>query len=176
MPRLASKKPTVSLDRLKELLAYDPKTGVFTWKITRGGYASAGTLAGGIHPWGYRRIKINKRVYPASWLAWYYMTGDWPGDLDGLPDIDHWDLNKANDSWENLRLATHGKNVTNSHVRRHSKTGLKGVHAVNTGGYIARITPDKKRIYLGYFDCPAAAHFAYAIAADKAFGEFARAS
>lgn len=34
----------------------------------------------------------------------------------------------------------------------------------------------RKRIYLGWFTCPAAAHFAYVIAADKAFGEFARGS
>ena len=40
--------------------------------------------------------------------------------------------------------------------------------------WMARIKVNGVGIYLGLFDCPAAAHFAYIIEADKQFGEFAR--
>ncbi len=42
--------------------------------------------------------------------------------------------------------------------------------------WVAEIMADGKSRKVGSFDCPAAAHFAYIIAADKLHGEFARAA
>ena len=68
--------------RLKELLHYDPFTGIFTWKVTRTGSAKPGTVAGYIKNEGYICIKIDSRSYMAHRLAFLYMLGRWPkGDV-----------------------------------------------------------------------------------------------
>ena len=36
----------LSADQLRELLDYDCDTGVFTWRVTRTGTATAGSVAG----------------------------------------------------------------------------------------------------------------------------------
>jgi len=98
------------------------------------------------------------------------MTGEWPKG-----EIDHIDLDRANNKWENLREATHSENSANRRVRSDNILGLKGVAFDKTRGeYRAYIGVNGKRIHLGYSDCPAAAHMAYVVAANKAFGEFAR--
>lgn len=96
---------TLTLDRLKELLHYDPETGVFTWLSNRGS-AKVGETAGRKTDY-YVQIKINRRSYMAHRLAWFYMQGTWPKD-----QIDHKDLNKANNvfskPWElTFRSAQH---------------------------------------------------------------------
>jgi hypothetical protein len=161
----------LTVKRLRDLLHYDPATGVFVWLMNRGGTAWKGSIAGSTIAHGYRLIKVDRHLYGAGPLAWLYMTGEWPSD-----DVDHRDLDKDNNRWGNLRKATRPQNIQNTRVRKNNLTGLKGVtrHKECKGYYIARITVGKERRYLGFFDCPAAAHLAYAVAADKHFGEFAR--
>jgi hypothetical protein len=99
------------------------------------------------------------------------MTGNWPSLF-----VDHIDGNPANNSFSNLRLATDSQNKANCKVRKHSKVGLKGVSIYNKSNkFRVAISIRGKRKELGIFDCPAAASFAYQIAADIHFGEFARA-
>lgn len=78
--------------------------------------------------------------------------------------------------WCNLREATRTQNNANSKCRKTNKSGLKGVSASGKNKWAARIQLHGKQRKIGDFDCPAAAHFAYLIEADKAFGAYARPS
>lgn len=88
-------------------------------------------------------------------------------------DVDHIDGNRLNNRRSNLRAATRSENARNSGARRNSKSGIKGVH-LRDGRWIAQIGMSGRRVYLGSFATIEAAAAAYAEAAKKYHGEFAR--
>jgi hypothetical protein len=73
---------------------------------------------------------------------------------------------------ENLRIATNAENCRHSGLRSNNTSGLKGVSRQG-GKWKAEITKDGKNIYLGLFETPELAAYAYDIAAVDLFGEFA---
>lgn len=170
--------PLLTVERLKEVLNYDPETGIFTHLGSgRRGRASAGRQAGWLktdHKKSKkivrRRISIDGNSYYASNLAWLFMTGEWP-----LSQIDHKDTNSTNDSWGNLRLATNAQNGWNKSLGPRNTTGFKGVR-VEKHKYRADITVNKIKKFLGYFSTPEEAAKAYKSAANDLHGEYARAA
>jgi hypothetical protein len=158
-------------ERLKELLDYDPETGVFTWRKRKGG-ARAGKKAGCVCHYGYIVIRIDDRLYRAARLAWFYTFGHWPHGV-----VDHIDSNRKNDRLENLRVTSQRNNTRNTRMHKDNKCGYKGVFQGRAKGrYYAQICVNGKRRHLGTFDCPREAHAAYVEAARKHYGEYARAS
>lgn len=155
--------------RLRELLDYNPETGEFTWKVTRRGRAAAGSVAGSPIGNGYIRVHVDGRKYRAHRLAFFYMTGEWPKD-----EVDHKDLNKSNNAWDNLRESTHTQNMQNRPAW--GSVPLKGVRLHECGKYEAKIVISKKQHIIGYFSTPEAAHDAYCVASNENFDEFARAA
>jgi hypothetical protein len=168
-------KAPVSLERLKELLHYDPETGAWTRRVAVGrhGRYRAGSPAGTINPkLGYVVICIDYQHYYGHRLAWLYMTGEWPSD-----EVDHKNLVRHDLRWENLREATETQNRRNRSVTRRELP--RGVHCMPSDRnlrrpFYAKITVDHLQIHLGYFSSPEEAHSAYAVAAQKHFGEFSR--
>jgi hypothetical protein len=155
-------------ERLKELLSYDPETGLFTWLVTRGG-AQAGKVVTHKEGSGYIQFTIDGKNYRACRLAFLYMTGEWP-----KAHVDHIDRDVANDRWLNLRDATRSQNKANSGVYSNNFLGVKGVNKPSIGKkYRARIQVDSKPKHLGYFDTPELARAAYLDAAKQYYGEFA---
>lgn len=69
--------PTLTIERLKELLSYDSGSGVFTW-VARGRGIRHGRQAGSIEPNGYRTIRIDGLDYQSQRLAWFWTHGKWP--------------------------------------------------------------------------------------------------
>jgi hypothetical protein len=164
--------------RLKELLTYDPRDGVFLWNVRRSRLAVPGSVAGTIHKNGrYRciQIKIDGRHYKSHRLAWLYVTGSWPSI-----DVDHRDGNALNNRWDNLREATKSDNQKNRAVSVGSKTGVKGVSPVSAACgyarpmYAAHIQVRREKIYLGTYPSVEEAQRAYWAAEAKYFGEWAR--
>jgi hypothetical protein len=154
---------------LWELFDYKPLTGEFIWKNSTGA-AARNSVAGSLQNKGYCSVRINNGRYLAHRLVWCWVTGTDPADYE----VDHIDGNRLNNAWKNLRLATCSQNRCNSKTRKHNCTGIKGAKITPTGKYQARIVKDKVYHYLGTFDTAEQAGAAYAVAAAKLHGEFAR--
>ena len=147
----------ITSERLKELVIYEPTTGIFTWRISRGGCVKQGATAGSLTN-GYVSIAIDAKRYKAHRLAWLYVFGVWPKD-----EIDHIDTNKSNNRIANLREATHSENMQNQRSSpKTSATGLMGAHFYKrTKKWQASITVGGNLKHLGYFNTANEAHDAY---------------
>jgi len=157
--------------RLKEVLDYDPDTGVFIWKERISIRITVGSVAGWLQS-GYLRTRIDGVFYYQHRLAWLWVHGVWPPE-----QIDHKDMNRENNRIANLRLATKSQNGANARVRSHSKNGLKGIiWDKQRGRWRARIRHDGRVFHLGDFHTALEAHNAYVSKAQELFGDFARAA
>jgi hypothetical protein len=133
-------------DKLKELLHYDPETGIFRWRYSVANRVKpwdvAGTLVG-----GYISISIKSVPHGAHRLAWLYMTGKLP-----LDKIDHINGDVLNNCWSNLRQATNKQNAENCALYQTNTSGFRGVSFDKTRGkWLASVTHYKKQICLGRF-------------------------
>jgi hypothetical protein len=157
--------------RVRELLDYDPETGVFRWKMNRTNGVKAGDVAGVVNAsHGYVIVCIENRRYRGHRLAWFYTHGEWP-----TFDLDHADADRTNNALSNLRPCNDALNVANARRRKDNTSGFKGVSWHKTKKrWFAHIRVDGVLRHLGGFSDPAAAHDAYAAAALKHYGEFAR--
>ncbi len=142
---------------LVRLLRYNPKTGLFTWRIDRGA-VKAGAVAGCLTRQGYVQIRIDDISYSAHRLAWLYCYGVWPEN-----ELDHKDGRKANNRFTNLRPATTQQNKHNQRkAHSRSSTGLLGVVPRKDGKFLAKLkVKGKRRIVRGPFKTAIEAHLAY---------------
>ena len=108
--------------RLKELLAYDPDTGVFTRLVKSNRNVRIGAVAGTCDSKGYGQISVDGKLYRAHRLAWLWMTGAWP-----VAQLDHRNGVRHDNRWENLREATNGENNQNAAIRSNNTSGFMGV-------------------------------------------------
>jgi hypothetical protein len=157
----------LTAERLRELLAYDPETGAFTWCVARG-RQGAGSAAGADNGDGYRGIEIDRRRYQAHRLAWLYVHGAWPAE-----QLDHINGAKSDNRIGNLREATNAENVRNRTPKPGTLAGAKGV-TWDRDGWRARVWKDGRCHCLGRFSTVDEARAAYAAAALEHHGEFAR--
>lgn len=133
--------------RLKEVLDYDPVTGLFNWKRRMRG-TKFGSAAGWVNDSGYLCIRVDGTLYRAQRLAWLYVHGVYPKGV-----IDHIDRNRLNNSIVNLRditKAMNQRNLSKSIANTSTVTGVTWYKAGNK--WHAQITVDRKKIHLGYFD------------------------
>lgn len=145
---------------LRSLLAYNPSTGEFTWRVARPGKTKAGSVAGTVIN-GRIYIRFQGRQQLAHRLAFLHVTGELPRD-----EVDHKDGNPANNAWENLRLCSHAQNGQNRKASKRNKSGLLGV-SKHGDGWQATICVNKKYTHLGRFKTAEAAHHAYVEAKRK---------
>lgn len=139
--------PELTQSRLKELLHYDPDTGVFVWLVKRPPYISIGSVAGNLNDRGYRRIEIDKKQHKAHRLAWLYIYGKFP---DG--EIDHINREKSDNRIANLRDVTRSINLQNCAIRKSNTTGVKGVSwDKRRQKWQASIKINNSQKFLGYF-------------------------
>lgn len=148
----------LTAERLREVLGYDPETGVFWWKVAPRGQR-VGQVTGTLKNEGYIRIRIDGRFYYVHRLAWLWMTGSWPAN-----NIDHKNGMPADNRFANLRDVSHAENLQNQRVARaDNNTGLLGV-CPSRGKFQAQIEVLGEHHFLGRFATAELAHAAYLVA------------
>lgn len=138
----------ITQERLKELLDYDPGTGVFTWRIGRGFRAKAGSVAGRVNKRGYWEVSVDHKRYRSHRLAWLYIYGELPPN-----QIDHINRIRTDNRISNLRLATIPENNQNQGKRRDNTSGVIGVYwDKKNGKWKAQISLNGRVMSLGRYE------------------------
>lgn len=148
-------KTDLTAERLREVLHYEPSTGVFTWKTSNHNKAQ-GLIAGSIMTSGRRSIKVCYRTYYAYRLAWLYVHGSWP-----VGHIDHINGIVDDNRIDNLRDVTRSVNSQNQRrATKNSKSGFLGV-TPHRSGWQATIEIAGKKQHIGVFATPELAYEKY---------------
>jgi hypothetical protein len=150
-----------SIERLRAILSYDPETGI----VSR----ASGPLQVTPDPeTGYLQTTVDGCRLRVHIICWAVYTGAWPEH-----GIDHWDRDRANNRWGNLREADHAQNGHNRGKNKNNRSGFKGVSYHKASGlWKIRIMVRGKSINLGYRKTKEAAAEVYRQAAKKYHGEF----
>lgn len=131
----------------RELLHYDPDTGILKWRhralhwFTAQKYADrwntryAGNPVGRKDTQGYVQFNFYQRSYRSHRVIWLMMTGEWPKN-----EIDHIDHDQANNRWVNLRAVSSTENGRNRPKYCTNSSGVTGVnwHA-QSGNWRAKV-------------------------------------
>lgn len=144
--RLIKRLIMLTQERLKQLFIYDECTGVITRIVSRGTRAIAGDIAGYSDGRGYLKITIDYKEYNTHRLAWLYVYGEWPNQ------IDHINGNRSDNRLSNLRNVNNQENSKNRRISSNNKSGIMGVSFCNTTSkWISQIYVNEKSKSLGYF-------------------------
>lgn len=151
-------------EQLRELLDYDPDTGVLRWRersiewfgrqqdCTRFNDRYAGQEAGTIMTSkrsGYRGRHIHSAGMRANVarIAWKWMTGE---DTEVIDHINH---DGVDNRWNNLRKSDRLSNNQNVSKSRNNRSGVTGVHwRPDMNKWRAGVESGGKKYHAGYFD------------------------
>lgn len=149
---------SISIDRLRELLSYDPTNGEFRWRKNLKGTARLGALAGGKNHADYRRVRLDGVDLLLHRCAWAFHHNEWPTHI-----LDHINGDRSDNRICNLRLSNNVQNMQNRRLSTsHNATHLLGAHKTrNPAKFRAKITVDGRQIVLGVFDTAIEAHQVY---------------
>lgn len=158
----------LTLERLKEIIDYNPESGIFIAKIRRS-HCQKGDVVGCNYGDGYMRTAIDGRDYLLHRLAWFYVYGQMP------KMIDHINGDRGDNRIENLRIADYHINARNSCRKTNSSARFKGIswHKVSKKWQV-QIRCGGELIPLGYFDDDTEAAFNYDLASLKYHREYGK--
>lgn len=144
-------------ERLKQLVTYDPTTGLLTCAINRKGSRNkVGDVLGSATRNGHLEVQLDGQKHYIHRLAFLYMMGAMPRGV-----VDHINRNGSDNRWDNLRDVTQNENTHNqTRLAENNSTGFVGVHRWGEK-YRAKINIGKKQMHLGTYDDPAVAAAAY---------------
>lgn len=142
---------------VKELIHYDPETGKLFWKerdvkwfVNEGSkkkwntkYANKEAFIGDSH--GYKNGSLLYNNLFAHRLIWFYMTGEWPDQIDHINGV------PSDNRWVNLRNVSNHENRKNCKKRKDNTSGFSGVRFHRTK-YQARIFVNGKEKHIGVYD------------------------
>ncbi len=116
----------LTAERARELLDYDPETGVLRWKSKVSVSVKVGAVAGHIQKLKngkrYWRIRIDYTNYQLHRVIWLIVYGRWCSG-----QIDHIDGNGLNNKLSNIREVTNKENARNIRRTSRNTSGATGV-------------------------------------------------
>lgn len=145
---------------LREVLNYDPETGVITRKKKTSRKVRVGDICG--HPTsnGYLRFSVGSTELRAHVVAYALVHGRVPQG-----QIDHINGERQDNRINNLRDVSRSINQQNlKRPKSGNQSGYLGVTKITRGAntyYVSEIGLNRKYRYLGCFSCPEEAHARY---------------
>ena len=138
----------ITQKRLKELLHYEPETGIFTSKTKRYSQGFIGQEVGYVNDAGYLLCALETVTYRMHRLAWLYMYGHM--DMEQLDHINHM---KTDNRLVNLREVTNAGNRKNMPMQHNNTSGHTGVsrYYSDKSKYTAQIKVKGIKKHLGLF-------------------------
>lgn len=145
-------------ERLKQVLNYNPDTGLLTRLVATSTNTKVGDIAGSLHRTGYSYVMIDYETYAIHRLAWFYHYGEMP-----KYDVDHINGDKTDNRICNLRDVPEMTNMQNERkARRNNTSGYLGVHfRKERQKWVAQLRVNGKHKRFGSFDTPEEAYEAY---------------
>ncbi len=138
----------IDINDLKRSLKYDADTGEFT-RLISGGCRRKGDTVGWVDRSNgieYLITKVNRNKVRLHRLAFFYMTGRWPNQVDHINGIG------TDNRWCNLREVFGNENNKNTRLLKNNKSGCCGVSFRKSNQmFTSNITVHRKQIHLGYF-------------------------
>lgn len=154
----------ITLQRARELLTYEPGTGLFRWNVKPNRRICIGTVAGTVRHDGYIEIMLDGETIMAHRLAWFMTHGSWPSDI-----IDHRNRVKVDNRIDNLRDADKALNAANAKSRNQRLPGV--TLDKRRGVFFSSIKRGPVKRYLGAFPTPEEANAAYMAARRELYPE-----
>lgn len=149
---------TLTAEIVRELLDYDPLTGILTWKRRDQKWFSReadwkrwNTVFAGKEalpcsgPGGYKTGAILNKSQYAHRIAFLHYHGYMP------PEVDHLNGDTLDNRIANLRGTTRAENARNSKRSAANMSGFSGVGFARNK-WRARAHKDGKEFHIGYFD------------------------
>lgn len=134
---------------------YDPKTGIFTWKINKHKIKKGSNAVFFAPSRGYCFVRIEKKDYPAHRLAWFYMTKLWPEKAISFRNKNPQDIKFLNlipcDKYDLQACRKSSQYLTGVNFRKES----------NKKPWYARIYILSRSVSLGYYATEKEAHRVY---------------
>lgn len=155
-------------DLANKLFLYQDGKLYWKSKLNQFSRAKIGEEAGYIDSDGYKRTKVNKKLYGTHQIIFLMFYGYIP------QQIDHANRNKLDNRIENLRLATISQNQHNKNIQKNNTSGIKGVSWYKRlKKWQVQIMVNKKSIHFGHFEDLELAELVITEARQKYHGNFA---
>jgi hypothetical protein len=163
----------VEIERLRKLFRLDSETGrLYRLTDSHGGGVRcyAGDEVCRKNDSGYIVASVGRGDIRVHRIVFALTHGRWPEH-----QVDHINGIRDDNRPCNLREATDSQNKHNKRRHHNTASGLKGAYySPKRGKWYSRIMADYKNYSLGCFNTAEEAHAAYAEAARRLHGEFAR--
>ena len=118
----AKPKMMPSMDRILELMSYDPDLGIFKRKEKNNRNQIIGEQLGSLTREGYITLRIDNQRYYAHRVAYFLLTGEQP------LSVDHKNGLRSDNRASNLRGASRCQNVYNAKKSSSNTSGYKNIH------------------------------------------------
>jgi hypothetical protein len=127
-------RPELTQVRLRELLSYDPATGIFMWLESKQG-RHMDRPAGDVQRGG-RVISIDGQRYQAARLAWFYVNGELPPGYIQFENGDDQDIRIDNLRYARSRQEAN-KRFRDAHPESNRKANWKKFYGMTEADYMA---------------------------------------